>query len=52
MKLAEGYTHIFQTDITKFFDQIQHHVLLEILEKKISDVKFLTLLETILFPSV
>ena len=55
-KISKNYTtpcFVLKCDVRKFFDSIDHHILLEILGKRIADPDVLRLLETIVrsFPA-
>lgn len=42
--LNEGYIHIVELDLEKFFDHVNHDILMSLLSKKISDVRTLKLI--------
>ena len=47
-KSGEPYVWVIQGDISKFFDNISHNLILDLLKKRIDDVHFLKLIENFL----
>ena len=46
--LNQGYTQVYDADLSKYFDTIPHQLLMEKLERKISDYKLLNLIRKFL----